>query len=242
MPDHFSRIADRYAAYRPHYPAEFVELLAAHAPARELAWDVGCGSGQLTIALADHFARVHATDLAQKQLDAAPPHPRITYRCAPAETSGLADASVDLVVAAQAAHWFEFSKWLAETGRVARRGALVAIASYGKPCFEGDEDVRHFHDVALDAYWPPGREHVDNGYRDLHLPWTPIAAPEIEMAMQWTRDELVGYLSSWSAVARLSEREGRAKFEALCRRLEQRWPDEERRTVHWPLAIRLARR
>src|SRR5687768_14150293 len=100
MPDHFSRVADRYAAFRPRYPAAFVELLLAHAPGRELAWDVGCGSGQLTSSLAEHFARVVATDLAQKQLDAAPPHPRITYRCAPAETSGLADASADLIVAA----------------------------------------------------------------------------------------------------------------------------------------------
>ena len=242
MPDHFSRVADRYAAYRPTYPAAFVELLVANAPARELAWDVGCGSGQLTIALADHFARVLATDLAQKQLDSAPAHPRITYRCAPAEASGLADASADLIVAAQAAHWFDFPAWLAEAGRVAKPGALVAIASYGKPFFEGDADVSHFHDVTLDAHWPPGREHVDNGYRDLHLPWTPIAAPAIDMTMQWTRDELVGYLSSWSAVARLGEREGPTKFVALQRRLAETWPGNEPRTVHWPLAIRLARR
>jgi ubiquinone/menaquinone biosynthesis C-methylase UbiE len=242
MPDHFSQVSDRYAAFRPHYPAALLRLLVEHARAHGLVWDVGCGSGQLSVALAEHFAQVVATDLAQKQLDAAPPHPRITYRCAPAEISGLADASADLVVAAQAAHWFDYPAWLAETERVAKPGAVVAIVSYGRCYFEGDEGVTQFHRVTLDAYWPPGREHVDNGYRDLQLPWTPIAAPAIDMVAEWSRDELVGYLSSWSAVAKLVEREGPAKFDAVRAELTARWPDGQRRKIRWPLAIRIARR
>jgi SAM-dependent methyltransferase len=114
--DHFSAVAARYAAYRPHYPRALVDVLGAG----DVAWDIGCGSGQLAVALAERFERVIATDLTQQQLDAAVPHPRVEYRRAPAEESGLADASVDLAVAAQAAHWFDWPRFIAEVGRVAR--------------------------------------------------------------------------------------------------------------------------
>ena len=55
--DHFSTVAAQYAAYRPHYPRALVEALAGLCTHRDVAWDVGCGSGQLSIALADEFEK-----------------------------------------------------------------------------------------------------------------------------------------------------------------------------------------
>src|SRR5262245_41151760 len=128
--DHFSGLAARYAAYRPHYPPQLVDLLADRCERRDVAWDVGCGSGQLSVALAGRFAHVIATDPAQAQLDQAEPADRVEYRCATAEASGLPDACADLVVAAQSAHWFDWPRFVAEAGRVARPGALVALVTY----------------------------------------------------------------------------------------------------------------
>src|SRR5262249_14085932 len=103
--DHFSQLAARYVAYRPHYPPALTDALAERSPRTELAWDAGCGSGQLSVALARRFARVIATDPAQAQLDHAERAPGVEYRCEPSEACTLDDASADLVVAAQAAHW-----------------------------------------------------------------------------------------------------------------------------------------
>lgn len=244
--DHFSAIAARYAAYRPRYPAALADLLRAETRG-DVVWDVGCGNGQLSVALGARFAKVIATDLTARQLAEATPHPHVEYRCAPAEASGLPDASVDLVVAAQAAHWFDWPRFVAEVARVARPGALVALVTYGRTVIgpPGDEAARvlaEFHDRHVEALWPPGREHVENGYRDLVLPWPAVPAPALEMTAEWTRDELAGYVSSWSAVARLVEQGGEAAFEAFRARLAQVWPDGERRTIRWPLAIKLARR
>ena len=243
FPDHFSAIAARYAQYRPHYPPALVEALAAACARRDVAWEAGCGNGQLSVALAERFGHVIATDAAAAQLAVAPPHPRVEYHQALAEDSGLADASVDLAVVAQAAHWFEWSRYVAEVGRVARPGALAAAIAYGNCSIAGpagDAVVRYY--TELGDYWPPERRHIENGYRDLVWPWPAVEAPAIDMIAVWTREELVGYLATWSATQKLAAAEGLARYDALCTELARIWPDGERREVTWPLTIRLARR
>ena len=91
FPDHFSAVAEKYAAYRPHYPPALAEALAA-LTSPGVAWDIGCGNGQLSVALAARFDRVIATDPAHAQLDHAERHPRVEYRCEPAEASSLPGA------------------------------------------------------------------------------------------------------------------------------------------------------
>jgi SAM-dependent methyltransferase len=241
--DHFSTIAARYASYRPHYPPALVDALADRAPAGT-AWDLGCGSGQLSVALARRFSRVIATDPAQALLDQAPLDPRVEYRCASAEDSGLPDASVELAVAAQAAHWFDWPRFVAELERVAKPGALLALVSYGILVVEGEAGAQltQFYRDVVGPYWPKGREHVETGYRDLALPWPAVEAPSIEMTATWARDELLGYVQTWSATVKLIECEGPAPVIGLHDRLAGCWPDGEKRTIRWPLAIRLARR
>ena len=241
--DHFSTVAAGYATYRPTYPPELVEALAARAPAGT-AWDVGCGAGQLSLALAARFEHVIATDPAQALLDAAAPHPRVEYRCSSAEDCGLPDHSVELVVAAQAAHWFDWPRFVAEVARVAKPGALLALVSYGILEVEGEAGaiLTRFYREVVGPYWPPGREHVENGYRDLALAWPAVEAPAIAMTATWTLDELLGYIGTWSATIKLIEAHGAAPVQELRDRLAQVWRDRAARTIRWPLAIRLARR
>jgi SAM-dependent methyltransferase len=241
--DHFSTIAACYAQYRPRYPSALVNALADRSPPGA-AWDVGCGTGQLSVPLAARFTRVFATDPAQAQLDQATPDPRVDYRCAPAEASGLPDASVVLAVAAQAAHWFDWPRFVAEVGRVVQPGGLAALVSYGFLHIEGVENepvARFYHDV-VGPYWSPERRHVENGYRDLVWPWPAVEAPVLAIAATWTRDELLGYIGTWSATVKLVAREGTAPLATLNDALAATWPDGERRTIRWPLTIKLARR
>lgn len=241
--DHFSSVAKSYAAYRPRYPPELAASLAQLCAARELALEVGCGSGQLTASLAPQFARVLATEPSQAQLDAAPRIANVEYRCAPAEATGAPDASADLVVAAQAAHWFDWPAFVAETARVARTGALVALVSYGIVDLDGDAGaiVAHYYRETLRGYWPPERRHVENGYAELAWPWPPVAAPALAMRATWTRDELLGYVTTWSATVALVDRLGPAPFESLRADIARAWPGDEPREIRWPLTLKLAR-
>ena len=241
--DHFSQLAARYAAYRPHYPPELVAALADRCERRDIAWDVGCGSGQLSVALAERFSRVIATDPAQAQLDHAEPHPRVEYRCASAEDSGLPDVGVDLAVAAQAAHWFDWPRFVVEVGRVVRPGGLIALVTYLNAELAGDAGqvlVDFYRE--LSGFWPGGRVHVNNRYRDLTFPWPAVEAPPLEMTASWTRDELFGYVTTWSATSRLVAARGEAPVDEVRGRLAAVWPDNEPRRVQWPLTVKLTRR
>jgi ubiquinone/menaquinone biosynthesis C-methylase UbiE len=116
--DHFSKQAADYVKFRPLYPRELFEYLGSVAPSRQLAWDCGTGNGQAAVGLATLFDRVIATDASEKQISNAQPNERVEYRLAPAETSGLESGTVDLIMVAQALHWFDLDRFYAEARRV----------------------------------------------------------------------------------------------------------------------------
>jgi SAM-dependent methyltransferase len=243
--DHFAPAADGYAAYRPSYPAALADFLARAAPRRELAWDCGCGSGQLSVPLAERFDRVVATDASAEQVARAAPHPGIEYRQAREGASGLPDRSVDLAVAAQAAHWFDLPAYYAEVRRVARPGALVALTVYNLVEVNDavDHAVRRFYADVLGPFWPPERRHVELNYTSLPFPFEPIPAPPVEMRATYTLARFIAYMRTWSAVIRLEKAEGAGPMEALRRELQPLWGDagDRAREVRWPLTVRAGR-
>jgi len=242
--DHFSGAADTYAAHRPSYPAALAEFLAGAAPRPGLAWDCGCGSGQLSVLLGDRFERVIATDGSAEQLARAVPHPRVEYRRATAEASGLPAASVDLAVAAQAAHWFDLPAYYAEVRRVARKGAVVAQTVYNLVEVDAAIDlaVRRFYADKLGHYWPPERRHVEADYGTLPFPFERLAAPRLEMRATWTLGHFLGYMRSWSGVVAMEKALGPEPMTALERELEALWgPKGSPRVVRWPLTLRVGR-
>ena len=180
--DHFGSVSGAYAHYRPTYPAALFDWLAAVAPARQRAWDCATGTGQAAIGLAAHFAEVVATDASASQLAAARPAPGVHYRLAAAEGSGLEADSVDLVTVAQALHWFDQPRFFREVERVLRPGGVLAVWSYGIPELEGegpDALLQHFYADIVGPYWPPENAQVENGYRDLVLPFECLEAPAL---------------------------------------------------------------
>lgn len=256
--DHFSEAAGEYARFRPAYPPELVDWLADRVLGREpavgpdpagppdiapgVAWDAGCGSGQLSVALARRFGRVLATDASREQLARAAPHARVEYRMAVAGDSGLPPSSADLATAAQAAHWFDLDPYYAEVRRVVRPGGVVALVSYGSASTGSGVDavLRRFHDDLLAPHWPPERRHVEDGYRSLPFPFREVEAPAFRMEADWTFARYIGYLGTWSSVRRLARTEGREALPGLRAELEGAWGDpERRRTVVWPLALRV---
>ncbi len=239
--DHFSRRAATYSAARPVYPPALAEFLAGMAPARRLALDCGAGSGQLSVLLAQHFESVIATDASAEQIVHASPHPRVHYLQAPAEASGLPAESADLVVAAQAAHWFDLPRYYDEVRRVARPGAATALVGYGilRVDDELDPVISTFYFETVGPYWPPERHLVEQGYRTLAFPFREVQAPPMAIQVEWTLSDFLAYVETWSAVGAAEQVIGRAPIERFAHDLRAVWGEaDRRRAIEWPLSLR----
>jgi SAM-dependent methyltransferase len=242
--DHFSSRAPLYARARPTYPPELFVELAALSPGRSLAWDCGTGNGQAARGLAAHFSRVVATDPSAPQLAQAPGHPHIEFRLAQERDSGLPPRSVDLVTAAQAAHWFDLEAFYAEVRRVLAPGGIIAIWCYSLLHIAPDIDplVAHFYSVTVGPFWPPQRKHTEVGYRSLPFPFPELAFPALVMEQRWGLDELGAYLRSWSSVMRFVQKLGTDPVDSLLQELSPVWGAANlKRRVEWPLAGRIGR-
>jgi Methyltransferase domain len=238
--DHFSGHAVSYARYRPDYPAELFDYLASLVQRHDVALDCATGSGQAAIGLAHHFERVVASDGSVPQLLSAEPHARVAYVGNLAEQIALRDASADLVVAAQAAHWFDHERFHRE---VRPQGAL-AIWTYGLTRIAAGVDavVSHFYQDVVGEYWPPERRHVETAYRDLPFPWRDVVVPAFQLNLQWDLDSLIGYIGTWSATQRYIKASGADPLPALRARIAAHWNSPATlRSVIWPLHLRVGR-
>ena len=167
----------------------------------------------------------------------------MAYRVAPAEHSGLDDASVDLVTVGQAAHWFALKSFYEEVRRVAATGGAIAIWAYDLFDLEGEAGavVRRFH-ARVEPYWPPERALVARRYVDLLFPFEEIPVPPVPMTADWDLDRVLGYLSTWSAVKAFEKATGEDLIEALAPELGAAWGDPAgQKTVTWPLVLRAGR-
>ena len=242
--DNFSRQAEIYAQFRPTYPPEMYAFLAALTPAHDLAWDCGTGNGQAALDLAVHYRAVVASDPSAAQIAHAKPHARVAYQVSPAEDSALPDQSVDLVTVATALHWFDLERFYPEVRRVLRPGGVLAAWAYQAPGFASAVGavVRHFHDVTLDPYWQPENRLIEQGYETLPFPFERVAAPEYHYQQALTRDELIGYLHTWSGTQRLIAAEGVDATAPLLRELALAWPEAEvPQVATWPLVLKVGR-
>jgi SAM-dependent methyltransferase len=205
--------------------------------------DCATGNGQAAVALAAHFATVLAVDASAAQLAQAEPRVGVHYAASLAERLPVRSRSVDLVVAAQAAHWFDFERFHAECRRVLVPRGVVAVWTYEKfragPAVDAVIDDFYANVVGRD--WPPERRYVEQGYRTLPFPWQEQPAPPFELVTDWPLERLMGYLATWSAVQRCWQRVGADPLAALEPRLAALWPRSGALRLRWPIHLRLGR-
>jgi SAM-dependent methyltransferase len=243
--DHFSRQAADYAKFRPRYPAGMSKYLANIAPGRKLAWDCATGNGQVAVGLAAMFRRVIATDASEKQIANAEAHQRVEYRVAPAEESGIETGTIDLITVAQALHWLDLDRFYAEVRRVLKPGGVFAASAYKQcyitPAIDQVVQERYYNEV-VGPFWPAERVLIIDKFEELPFPFPEIKTPQLEMKMQWSLEQLVGYLWTWSATQRFIAANKRDPLDEIREELRAAWGDAKQlRPVVWPLTLRVGR-
>lgn len=216
--DNFSKQAELYQQFRPGYPEKLIALLCDHITNKNLAWDCASGNGQIAKILAQKFEKVIATDISAEQLKKAPRQANIDYRVERAEHTSLPDASVDLIVVAQAIHWFDFKHFYAEAKRVLKKDGVIAIIGY--PFMTSEESelneiISFFNNDVVGNYWDAERKYVDERYSTIPFPFAEFQLPKFEMKYHWNLEQITGYISSWSAVSHYQKKTGANPLELI---------------------------
>jgi len=242
--DRFSGHASEYAQYRPHYPRALFEYLAGIAPERKTAWDCATGNGQAAVPLAEFFERVLGTDASEKQIENAEAHERVRYSVIPAEHSELAPGSVDLITVAQALHWFERYAFYAEAKRVLKPNGILAVWTYNlfRISPEIDRLIANFYRETVGPYWDFERKLVETEYSTIDFPFEELAPPAFHMEAEWSFEQVLGYLRTWSATKNFMADRGFDPVTALRESLQPLWGDlQKTRIAAWPLGMRVGR-
>lgn len=217
----FDRQADAYDRGRPGYPAEaiafVIETLRISSGATVV--DLAAGTGKLTRELVPTGAELIAIEpVAGMREVLSRSLPDVLVTDGTAESLPLDDASVDGVVVAQAFHWFDGPRALAELARVLRPGGRLAVVFNVRD--EGDPVQ-----AALERIWEPYRgdtpTHRTGAWQRAFEPadrFTPLAHQPFGNDQRVSADQLVDRVVSVSFIATLDEAQ-RAAVEAEVRTL-----------------------
>ncbi|EXJ70449.1 uncharacterized protein A1O5_06518 [Cladophialophora psammophila CBS 110553] len=193
-----------YAQVRRDYHPKVYEAIIDHHTStgggHDTILDVGCGPGTAARGLASHFAHVIGLDPSEGMISTARSIGLVSSTAEPARferstaeelganlSPPLPDSSVDLITAANAAHWFDMSGFWPSAARVLKPGGTVALWTSGEirahPSMPNAAAIQEAFDEHqerdMKPYLEPGSLLVRGRYADLPLPWT-LAQPVSE--------------------------------------------------------------
>lgn len=240
--DLFSKQASLYAKYRPGYPPSLIDYILAYVKNRDIAWDCATGNGQAAVLLAPYFKNVLATDISQNQISHAVQHPSIRYSVSTAEKTLFADDTFDLVTVAQAYHWLHFEQFSREATRVSKNGAVVAVWGYelveaADPAL--NQGLRRFYSDIVGKYWDPERKYVDEQYKTIPFYFSELPSKTFRTGIQWTLDDFVGYLNTWSSVQHFIRENHYNPVNPFVDEIKKCWENKEEHLFSIPYFLRL---
>jgi ubiquinone/menaquinone biosynthesis C-methylase UbiE len=242
--DLFSKQSDLYARYRPTYPKELYEYILSFVKEKNIAWDCATGNGQAAVVLAEYFKKVIATDISAAQIEKAIPKENIEYSVCPAESTPFADNSFDLVTVAQAYHWIKWDEFQKEVTRVCKPGAVIAIWMYYNHTTGNDKidnAVKDFYENVTKSYWDYERKYVEDLYTSVDFDYELLPAKKFETTLHWQREDLLGYISSWSAVQKYIKTNGRSPVPMIGEEIKKLWLEGEVKKVVFPIYLKLGK-
>ena len=242
--DLFSKQSDLYARYRPAYPKELYDYIVSFVKEKNYAWDCATGNGQAAVMLAAHFKNVMATDISSAQIDKAIKKENVAYRVCAAETTPFAPNTFDLVTVAQAYHWLRWEEFRKEVFRVCKPGAIIAAWMYYNHTTgdqKVDDAVHDFYENVTKPYWDYERKYVEERYTTVEFNYELLPVKEFQTVLEWQREDLLGYISSWSAIQKYIRLNGHSPVPIIEKQANELWPAGEVKRVVFPIYLKLGK-
>ncbi|KAK8937636.1 hypothetical protein KSP40_PGU018350 [Platanthera guangdongensis] len=260
-----------YASYRPNYPPDlFNFILSKTTGRRQLAWDVGTGSGQAAVSLSSLFDAVVATDSSPEQISHAPTHlPNVRFVVTPPSLT-IPDLhrlvappeSIDLITVATALHWLDIPAFFSQAHAVLRRpGGVVAVWGYGCDLLIGGRRMEAINRRIYEAicpYWETNvREMVQDGYAGVDFPFEAVEGVEEGTApvRKFTAEremgvaELIGLWQTSTSYQRARKAGVELITEEVKEELKRAWVEEDggeqlnnkKKMVRFPISLRIGK-
>ena len=214
----FDAVASEYARYRSGYPDRVVDDVVAVSrigPGSPVL-EIGCGTGQLSVPLAERGAQLVAVELgpslAQNARRNLGDFPTARVEVSGFEEWPLPDEPFDVVVVASAFHWIDPQIRLAKAARALRRGGVLTIVHVhhvkgGTPGFFADtQPVYRRWGLSDDPFFePPAPEEAPTMYPELDecCDFEAVERHRFEIPRSHTTDSYVGWLRTDSLVSGL---------------------------------------
>ena len=243
----FGPLAEDYARFRPAYPAEFFDALAARiGGANGLALDLATGTGAAVLPQIERGARIVAIEPNRSMLSRA--RRRLAGRpgwigavAARAESLPIAGGVAGCVTVAQAFHWFEPAPALAEIARVLRPGGLLAVFWNVTVPDAFTDEVRDLIARHNPGYGRPVTRSMLATPESLARHPAFLVEPPLEFPHERpiTEDAYVGYAFSWSYCGGALRADERQPFERQLREVirrhhpDGRWPERLIAVAHF---------
>ena len=219
---HKATHAGLYSKYRPNYPKSLMKLLLDYlvhnGGAQDLAVDVGCGSGQGTFQLLEHFQQCLGIDIsgvqikeAQEKASSMEVKENVKFLVGDAAELPVETGTVDLVTAAMAWHWFpDKNKFYSECKRVLKQNGCLAVYSYTLPHLPASY---HSTNKLIDQFYfhtlKDSRNEmvkiVFNNYKGVVLPFRNVERHNLVISQKTSMASFIGFISSMSSYQKFCE-------------------------------------
>jgi SAM-dependent methyltransferase len=201
----FSSRVHNYVRYRPGYPPAFLELLKAMCglTPKSVVADIGSGTGILTRMFLENGNAVFGVEPNEEMRRAGEKllanYPRFTSVSGSAEATTLAEHSIDIVAAAQAAHWFDREKARREFSRILKPGGWTVLV-WNERRTDSSPFLRQYEQLLLDYgtdYQDVRHERTSSAIDGFFSP-SPYQARVFDMRQEFDYSALEGRLLSSS--------------------------------------------
>ncbi|VVB06478.1 unnamed protein product [Arabis nemorensis] len=233
--------AKEYLNARPKYPTEWYRVLAGRTTDHKVAWDVGTGNGQAAIGVAKYYQKVVATDINEKQIDLAKPHPKVTYIHTPSSMSDDdlvaklgGENSIDLIVVAQSLHYFDLKRFYHIAKRVLRKqGGVIAAWVYNDLMVtpKVDSIMKRLVDSTI-PYRTETMNLAFDGYKKLEFPFKDIrlgtqGRPKaLHIPHKLSLDGYLGFFKSWQPLVKAKEQGVELLTPPIINEFKEAWGDQ----------------